>query len=165
VWYAGSTDTFSFADDPDRAKGVVSLDTDTGVCRHHPLTGTRPLVTPEPVPAAGLSPDELEAAITARAEAVPDGAVVRVFVDGADPQAWRLLDHARVAEAYRHALWFRLEPAFLDAAARVTDLPTRDAIGDRWARFLHRQDLTGYEPERLLALGDELIRAAIDEAS
>ena len=47
----------------------------------------------------------------------------------------------------------------------MTDLPTRDAIGDRWARFLQRQDLTGYDPERLLALGDDLIRAAIDEAS
>ena len=55
--------------------------------------------------------------------------------------------------------------AGLDAACRVTDLPTRDAIGDRWARFLTRQDLTGYDPERLLALGDDLIGAAIDEAS
>jgi len=165
VWYAGSTDTFSFADDPDRPKGVVSLDTDTGVCRHHRLPGSRPLVTPEPVAAAGLSPAELESAVIERATEVPDGAVARLFVDGADPQAWRLLDHGRVAEAYRHALWFRLEPAFLDAASRVTDLPTRDAIGDRWARFLQRQDLTGYDPERLLALGDDLIRAAIDEAS
>jgi hypothetical protein len=165
VWYAGSTDTFSFADDPDRPKGVVSLDTDSGVCRHHALPGGRPLVTPEPVPAAGLSPEELEAAVIDRAKDVPDGAVARLFVDGADPQAWRLLDHSRLSEAYRHALWFRLEPAFLDAASRVTDLPTRDAIGDRWARFLRRQDLTGYDPERLLALGDDLIRAAIDEAS
>jgi DNA repair exonuclease SbcCD nuclease subunit len=165
VWYAGSTDTFSFADDPGRPKGVVSLDTDTGVCRHHALPGGRPLVTPEPVAAAGLSPAELESAVVERATEVPDGAVARLFVDGADPQAWRLLDHTRVAEAFRHALWFRLEPAFLDAASRVTDLPTRDAIGDRWARFLHRQDLTGYDPERLLALGDELIMAAIDEAS
>ena len=57
------------------------------------------------------------------------------------------------------------ENAFLDAASRVTDLPTRDAIGDRWARFLRRQDLTGYDPEKLLAMGDDLIRAAIDEAS
>jgi hypothetical protein len=117
------------------------------------------------VAAAGLSPDELEAAVVDRADTVPDGAVARLFVDGADPQAWRLLDHTRVAEAYRHALWFRLEPAFLDDASRVSDLPTRDAIGDRWARFLNRQDLTGYDPERLLSLGDDLIRAAIDEAS
>src|SRR5437762_175485 len=127
--------------------------------------GGRPLVTPDAVPAAGLSPAELEAAVIERAADVPDGAVARLYVDGADPQAWRLIDHSRVAEAYRHALWFRLEPAFLDAASRVTDLPSRDAIGDRWARFLSRQDLTGYDPEKLLSLGDDLIRAAIDEAS
>src|SRR5947209_16307321 len=30
MWYAGSTDTFTFADDPDRPKGIVVLDTDTG---------------------------------------------------------------------------------------------------------------------------------------
>lgn len=163
VWYAGSTDTFSFADDPHRAKGVVSLDTDEGSCEHHPVPG-RPLISPDPVAAAGLSPAELEAAVVARAEAVPAGAVARLFVDGADPQAWRLLDHARVADAFRHALWFRVEPAFLDDAHRVSDLPTRDAIGDRWARFLEHQDVSGYRADRLLGLGDELIRAAIDEA-
>jgi predicted phosphodiesterase len=164
VWYAGSTDTFSFADDPDRAKGVVLLDTDTGVCTHRAVPGRRPLVSPDPVAAAGLGPAELEAEIVARAEAVPGGAVARLFVDGADPQAWRLLDHSRISEAFVHALWFRLEPTFLDDASRVSDLPTRDAIGDRWARFLKAQDLTGYRPDRLLALGDDLIRAAIDEA-
>jgi exonuclease SbcD len=165
IWYAGSTDTFSFADDPDRSKGVVVLDTDTGSCSHRALPGRRPLVSPDPVPAAGLGPAELEAAIVARAATVPEGAVARLFVDGADPQAWRLLDHAGIAEAFRQALWFRVEPAFLDDALRVSDLPTRDAIGDRWARFLDQQDLTGYRPDRLLALGDELIRTAIDEAS
>jgi len=165
IWYAGSTDTFSFADDPDRRKGVVALDTDTGSCTHRPLAGQRALVSPDPVPAAGLGPAELEAGIVARAAAVPEGAVARLFVDGADPQAWRLLDHAGIAEAFRHALWFRVEPAFLDDARRVSDLPTRDAIGDRWARFIDQQDLTGYRPDHLLALGDELIRAAIDEAS
>jgi DNA repair exonuclease SbcCD nuclease subunit len=164
VWYAGSTDTFSFADDPDRAKGVVVLDTDTGTCRHHPLPGRRPLVTPDPVAAAGLGPAELEAAVVERAGAVPPGAVARLFVDGADPQAWRLLDHARIAEAAAQALWFRVEPAFLEDASRVSDLATRDAISDRWARYLEHQDLTGYHPEHLRRLGDELIRVAIDEA-
>ena len=37
MWYAGSTDTFTFADDPERAKGIVLLDTETGTCRHVPL--------------------------------------------------------------------------------------------------------------------------------
>src|ERR1700722_19238363 len=55
MWYAGSTDTFSFADDPDRAKGIVVLDTDTGECRHVPLSGRRPLVTLESIYALGLA--------------------------------------------------------------------------------------------------------------
>jgi DNA repair exonuclease SbcCD nuclease subunit len=165
VWYAGSTDTFSFADDPDRDKGVVVLDTDAGTCRHHPLPGRRPLVTPEPVAAAGLGPAELEVAVVERAAAVPAGAVARLVDDGADPQAWRLLDHARIAEAASHALWLRVEPAFLEDTYRVSDLPTRDAISDRWARYLEHQDLTGYRPDHLRRMGDELIRTAIDEAS
>jgi hypothetical protein len=90
--------------------------------------------------------------------------VVRVFVDGADPQAWRLLDHGRLQDAFAHTLAFRLEPSFLEDATRVTDLPTRDAIGARWARFLEHQDLCGYDRARLGTLGDELIRSAVDEA-
>jgi DNA repair exonuclease SbcCD nuclease subunit len=164
VWYAGSTDTFSFGDDPSRAKGLVCLDTDAGTCTHHALPGQRPLSTPDPIAAAGLSPDDLEAAIADRAARVPAGAVARLFVDGADPQAWRLLDHTRLQEAFAHTLSFRLEPSFLDDAARVTDLPTRDAIGARWARFLEHQDLCGYDGDRLRTLGDELIRTAVDEA-
>ncbi len=164
VWYAGSTDTFSFADDPGRPKGLVCLDTDTGACTHHALRDQRPLSTPDPVAAAGLAPAELEAAIAARAAQVPAGAVARVFVDGADPQAWRLLDHTRLQDAFAHTLAFRLEPSVLADAARVTDLPTRDAIGARWARFLEHQDLCGYDRTRLRALGDELIRSAVDEA-
>ena len=73
IWYAGSTDTFSFADDPDKAKGIVVLDTDTGECRHVPLAGQRPLVTLDVGAALGLSPAEVEAAVLERAAAVPDG--------------------------------------------------------------------------------------------
>lgn len=56
MWYAGSTDTFSFADDPERPKGIVVLDTDSGECRHVALTGLRPLISLEPVFTLGLSP-------------------------------------------------------------------------------------------------------------
>ena len=67
MWYAGSTDTFSFADEPDQAKGIVVLDTDSGECRHVPLTGLRPLVTLEPVFALGLSPAEVQERVLERA--------------------------------------------------------------------------------------------------
>ena len=56
MWYAGAPDSFSFADDPDRPKGIVVLDTDTGGCRHLEVPDRRPLVTLETVYALGLSP-------------------------------------------------------------------------------------------------------------
>src|SRR5437868_14417379 len=69
IWYAGSTDTFTFADDPDKAKGILLLDTDTGECRHVPLSGQRPLVTLETVHALGLSPAEVSDLVLERAAA------------------------------------------------------------------------------------------------
>src|SRR5947208_3271644 len=92
MWYAGSTETFSFADDPQRAKGIVLLDTDSGDCRHVPLEGQRPLITLDTVEALGLGPRELSEAVLERVSAVPEGAVARRFIDGVDPEAYRLLD-------------------------------------------------------------------------
>src|SRR3990172_9985230 len=45
TWYAGSTDTFSFADTPETAKGLVVLDTETGKVEHIENPGARPLAT------------------------------------------------------------------------------------------------------------------------
>src|SRR5918999_697164 len=47
TWYAGSTDSFSFADRPKRAgaKGLVVLDTDAGKIEHVANPGERPLVS------------------------------------------------------------------------------------------------------------------------
>ena len=76
MWYAGSTDTFSFADDPDRPKGIVVLDTDTGECRHVPLAG---------LPPAG------HAGVDLRARAVPGraaGAGARAGRRGARRAPW-----------------------------------------------------------------------------
>src|SRR6202022_4285861 len=105
IWYAGATDTFSFADDPDRAKGIVVPDTDTGQCRHVPLTGQRPLVTLESVYALGLSPAEVEDQVLERAAAVPEGAVARLYLDGVDPEAYRMLDLQAVGDAARAGLY------------------------------------------------------------
>src|SRR3984893_17641234 len=107
IWYAGATDTFSFADDPDKAKGIVVLDTDSGDCRHVPLTGQRPLVTLESVYALGLSPAEVEDQVLDRAAQVPQGAVARLYLDGVDPEAYRMLDLEAVTAAARAGLYLK----------------------------------------------------------
>jgi hypothetical protein len=163
TWYAGSTDTFSFADDPERDKGIVVLDTDTGECRHVPLTGRRPLVTLDTVHAQGLSPTEVEALVLDRAASVPAGAVARLYVDGVDPEAYRLLDLDRVREAGAAALVLKLEPTFLGAHTDV-ELPDLSSLASRWERYLQNQELAGYDRDRIEGLGREYLARAVEES-
>ncbi len=163
IWYAGSTDTFSFADDPDKPKGIVVLDTDTGQLRHVPLTGQRPLVTPEPVYALGLSPGEVEAAVLERAAAVPEGAVARLYLEGIDAEAYRLLDMQAVRDASGHALLLKLEPRFACSQSRV-ELPDLASLPAQWAGYVEGQDLVGFDRDRIRRLGDDYLSRAVEEA-
>ncbi len=163
MWYAGSTDSFQFSDEPDRAKGIVVLDTETGECRHVPLGGTRPLVTLEPVYAIGLSPAELSERVLQRAATVPAGAVARLFLDGVDPQAYRMLDLQAVHDAARAGLHLKLEPQFVSMATSA-ELPSVDTIGGQWDGYVEGQDLTGLDRDRLRSLGHEYLHAAIEAA-
>ena len=164
IWYAGSTDTFSFADDPDKAKGIVVLDTDTGACRHVPLAGQRPLVTLDSVFALGLSPADLQLQVLERAARVPEGAVARLYLEGVDPEAYRLLDLQAVREEASAALYLKLEPQFGQVGTRVEDLPDLDAMGARWERYVEDQDLTGLDRDRVRSLGLQYLDRAVESA-
>jgi DNA repair exonuclease SbcCD nuclease subunit len=163
IWYAGSTDTFSFADDPDRPKGIVVLDTDTGECRHVALTGQRQLVTLESVYAFGLSPSELSEQVLRRAATVPDGAVARLYLEGVDPEAYRLLDRQLLREVAGAALDLRLEPQF-QAVAVSAELPRVETLGGQWDSFLTHQDLAGLDRDRVRDLGHRYLQDAVESA-
>jgi len=163
VWYAGSTDTFSFADDPDKAKGIVVLDTDSGECRHVPLTGQRPLVTLPTVAALGLSAADLQAQVLERAATVPPGAVARLYLDGVDPEAYRLLDLDLVREAASAGLFLKVEPVFGGVDVNV-ELPDIDSMGGRWHQYLDKQDLTGFDRDRVKELGDQYLARAVEQS-
>jgi DNA repair exonuclease SbcCD nuclease subunit len=163
IWYAGSTDTFSFADDPDKRKGILVLDTDTGACRHVPLAGQRPLVTLEPVFALGASPAELQRQVLDRASRVASGAVARLYLEGVDPEAYRLLDLDAVRDVAQAALYLKLEPQFGDVATAV-DLPEMEVMAARWERYLEDQDLTGLDRDRIRTLGVEYLDRAVESA-
>jgi DNA repair protein SbcD/Mre11 len=163
IWYAGSTDTFSFADDPDKPKGIVVLDTVSGRCRHVPLEGQRRLVTLESVYALGLSPSELSEQVLARAVTVPSGAVARLYLEGVNPEAYRLLDRQLVREAAGAALDLRLEPQFQDVAVPA-ELPRVETLGGQWGAWLAHQDLTGFDPVRVRELGRHYIEDAVESA-
>ncbi len=163
MWYAGSTDSFQFSDEPERAKGIVVLDTETGECRHVPIAGTRPLVTLEPVYAIGLSPAELRSRVLERAAGAPERSVARLYLEGVDPQAYRMLDLQEVREAASGALFLKLEPQFI-AVATASELPSVDTIGGQWDGYLEGQDLNGLDRDRVRVLGHDYLRDAIEAA-
>jgi DNA repair exonuclease SbcCD nuclease subunit len=164
IWYAGSTDTFSFADSPDEAKGIVVLDTETGVCRHVPLTGQRPLVTLPTVHALGLSPAEVQAAVLERAAAVPDGAVARLYLEQVEPEAFHLLDREAVREASANALLVKLEPQFR-ASEGHAQLPELQSLPAQWGEYVHGQDLVGFDRDRIRTMGDDYLARAVESAT
>ncbi len=164
IWYAGSTDTFSFADSPDEAKGIVLLDTDSGECRHIPLAGQRPLVTLPSVLALGLSPSEVEAAVLERTAAIPAGAVARLYLEEIDPEAFHLLDREAVRDASSGALLLKLEPQFR-ASEGMVELPELQSLPAQWAGYIEGQDLTGFDRPRIRELGDDYLARAIEAAT
>ena len=160
MWYAGAPDSFSFADDPDRPKGIAVLDTDTGTCRQVPLQGRRPVVTLDPVYALGLNPTELQDRLGERAAAIPPEAVARLYVESVDPDVWRLIDHHAIRDAAAAGLHLKLEPTFV-AAALPAELPTVSGLGAQWDRYVADQDLTGLDRDRVRQLGHEYLDRAI----
>ncbi len=163
IWYAGSTDTFSYADDPDIPKGIVVLDTDSAVIEHVPLANQRPLLTLPPVHALGLSPAEVQERVLERMSAVPAGAVVRLFIEGVDPEAYRLLDLEAVRAASAHALHVKLQPDFAGTQTNV-ELPELSSLPVQWANYVDGQDLAGFDRDRIRNRGDEYLARAVEEA-
>ena len=163
VWYAGAPDTFTFADDPDRPKGFVVLDTDTGALQHTAVPGQRRLVTLDTIEALGLSPAEVRERVLDRAAKVEEGDVARLYIDGVDPAAYRLLDLAEVRAVAGAALHLKLEPSFAESATPV-ELPDMDSMGARWDRYLEGQDLIGYDRQKVVTLGHEYLAQAVEDA-
>ncbi|MGH9188507.1 MAG: metallophosphoesterase family protein [Acidimicrobiales bacterium] len=164
IWYAGSTDTFSFADNPELAKGVVVLDTDTGECRHVPLEGQRPLVTLDAVQALGLSPAEVEAQVLERAASVAAGSVSRLYLEGVSPEAYRLLDREAVRDASAAALLLKIEPDLARTDSKV-ELPELASLPAQWSDYVAGQDLVGFDRDRIRRLGDDYLSRSVEEAA
>ena len=135
IWYAGSTDTFSFADDPDKPKGIVLLDTGTGECRHLPLVGLRPLVTLESVYAFGLSPAELSDQVLERAARSPRVRSPASTWRASTPRPTGCSTVKPSAQAASAGLHLGLEPQF-QAAAVPAELPSVETLGGQWDSWL-----------------------------
>jgi hypothetical protein len=101
--------------------------------------------------------------VLARASTVPEGAVARLYLDGADPESYRLLDLEAVRAAASAGLHLQLNPTFMGVDSRV-ELPDLESMGARWARYLDDQDLAGYDRDRIKTMGDDYLARAVEEA-
>jgi len=162
AWYAGSTDTFTFADTPEVAKGVVVVDTETATVEHIAHPGERPLVTIG-VEAAGLGPGELVDAVERAAEGTPEGAIARVFLNHVDPAAYRQVPKEQFQEAVPGVLHVQVEPDFGAVATAVQGAVEIRSLESEWATFVETQDLAGLERERVVTLGARFLEEARGE--
>jgi hypothetical protein len=111
--------------------------------------------------ALGLSPAELQSQVLERAVLVPEGAVARLYLEGVEPEPYRLLDLEAVRDAAKAGLYLKLEPQF-SAVATGVELPDMPAMGARWERYLQDQDLTGLDRDRIRQLGLQYIDRAVE---
>ncbi|HEY9457981.1 MAG TPA: DNA repair exonuclease [Gaiella sp.] len=164
TWYAGSTDTFSFADSPETAKGLVVIDTDSGAIDHVENPHERPLATVS-VAAASLSAGELVDAVERSAKGTPDGAVVRVYLNEVDPASYRQVGLEQFQEAVPGALWVQVEPELGADAMAVQGGPRIGSIEQEWVSYVELQDLAGLERERVVSLGARFLEDARGESA
>ncbi len=152
TWYAGSTDTFSYADTPEAAKGLVVIDTDAGTVEHVENPHERPLATVS-VAAAGLSAGELVDAVERAARGIPERAIVRVYLNEVDPASFRQIAGEQFHEAVPSAIWVQVEPDFGAEALAIQGGPTIGSLEREWTSYVELQDLAGLERERVVSIG------------
>jgi hypothetical protein len=166
TWYAGSTDSFWFADRPRGCppKGLMVVDTEAGTVEHHPNPGERPLETYQ-VEASGMGPAELVDACGRAAHDASDGAIVRVFLEEVDPAAFRQVAPEEFQEAVPAALHVQVEPGYGAVALAVQGIPEIGRLELEWDSYVERQDLSGVDRGRVREAGRRFLAEAEAEAS
>ena len=121
AWYSGSLEYVStnpwgeLRDEASKdvdGKSWLLVDLDTGVAAPQPITPARRVLDLPRLDGADLAPEELQAAIAARVEAVPGGIgnnVVRLVVTNVPRHVGRQLDHAAIRAWKAEALHFQLD--------------------------------------------------------
>ena len=170
IWYAGSVESIDFADVrggtvTERGWLLVEASPDgdpTVMPQRHPV---RTLTNLPVIDATGLSPDQLQAQMSAALTPEISGAVVRQRVTGVSRDLWALVDTPKLYEAARDALFYRIEPVFFAEFAQEGDQPRGLArIGG-----LLTEHITKIVPEAdrpaVLALTHELLRQVAVEVA
>ncbi|HVV35197.1 MAG TPA: DNA repair exonuclease [Acidimicrobiales bacterium] len=164
MWYAGATDGFDFSDEYDTPKGVVVLETDTGAMKHVALGGRRPMVMPDVVHALGLGPDEVTERVAAAVASAPEGAVVKVIVEGVAPEVWVQTDPRVWREASTQCLRVKVDARLMHAGVQVQNLPELSGVQARFEEWMKPQELIGVDRHAIVERGKDYLANAVTEA-
>jgi hypothetical protein len=100
-----------------------------------------------------MSAGELVDAVERAAKGLPEGAVVRVYLNEVDPAALRQVANEQFQEAVPGALWVQVEPDYGAEALAMQGGPTIGSLEQEWAAYVEIQDLAGLEREQVVRLG------------
>jgi DNA repair exonuclease SbcCD nuclease subunit len=162
TWYAGSTDTFSFADSPQTEKGLLVLDTDAYAVEHVANPHERPLVTFS-VQAGGMGPSELVEATEGAARGSPEGAIVRVYLNDVEPSSYRQVPREAFAEAVPGALYVQPEAEFGAETYALQGGPEIVSLEQEWVTYVEGQELAGLDRGKVVETGRRFLDDAKDE--
>jgi DNA repair exonuclease SbcCD nuclease subunit len=162
TWYAGSTDTFTFADSPEVPKGVLLIDTDEGTVDLIDDPHTRPLTTVS-VPTSGMSAGELVDAVERAATGTPEGGVVRVYLQEVDPVSFRQVGAQGFQGAVPGALHVQVEPDYGPEALALQGGPTVGSLEQEWSDYVEVQELAGLDRPRIVRTGTRFLEDARGE--
>jgi DNA repair protein SbcD/Mre11 len=161
TWYAGSTDTFSFADRPRDSgpKGILVVDTEGPTVEHIENPHERPLVTAG-VDAAGMGPDQLVDGVERAGTGTPEGSIVRVYLNGVDPSVYRQVANERFQEVVPGAMYVQVEADYGAESFPLQGGPEIGSLEREWAAFVDVQDLAGLDRDTVVATGRRFLEEA-----
>ncbi|HET7321485.1 MAG TPA: exonuclease SbcCD subunit D [Longimicrobiaceae bacterium] len=140
MWYSGGierTSTNLWAETGE--KGFVTYDTERRSATFHPVA-TRTVVDLPRLSARGLSAPEIQEAIAAAVESIPDGLegkIVRLVVEDIPRHVVRELDHRQIREYKAEALHFHLD-------ARPPEVRRTVGVGAPMRRQTLREQVESY---------------------
>ena len=171
MWYPGGLERTSiniWRESED--KGFLLFDTDTGTATFHPVE-TRTVMDLPRIDARGLSPAEVDEAVQAAVERIPDGLggkIVRLVVEDVPRIVVREMNHTRIREWKAQALHFHLD-------ARPPEVRRRVGSGAPVRRLTLQEQVEGYlrrtwqlrdgtlERDRLVTMGVEYVARTAEE--
>lgn len=170
AWYAGSLEFTSsnIWSEIETPKGWLEIDLESGQVVPHDIPVARTICDLEPIQAAGLTADEINAQLHDRLASVDvEGAILRLKILDVPREINRLLDWKAIKGAQARALHFKVDirKPEVTKLPNGTELHRREPLADKVKRHLSSFALApGLNRERFVQIGTELMAQVEQEA-